>query len=374
MRIGINARFLLDGKMEGFGWYSYEITKRLVQNHPEHEFIFFFDRSYSEKFIFGSNVTPVVIQPPARHPILFMLWFDIALPRALKKYKIDVFFSPDGYLSLRTKVPQIATIHDLNFEHFPEDLPFAARKYLRYFFPKFAHKAQHIITVSNYSKDDLVKTYTVKAEKITVAWNAASNIFKPIELEQKQLIRNTYSNGKQYFVFVGSLHPRKNIPRLLKAFEIYCEDQSNDWDMVIVGEALWNKSDDYTKFTGSFKNRIHFTGRLALDDLALVVGSASCMTYVPYFEGFGIPLVEAMNCGVPIISGDLTSLPEVAGDSAIYCNPFDVNDIAKKMVEVSTNSLLRDSLSTKSLDRSSLFNWDKSAQIVWDSLIKISNL
>ena len=374
MRIGINARFLLDGKMEGFGWYSYEITKRLVQNHPEHEFIFFFDRSYSEKFIFGSNVTPVVIQPPARHPILFMLWFDIALPRALKKYKIDVFFSPDGYLSLRTKVPQIATIHDLNFEHFPEDLPFAARKYLRYFFPKFAHKAQHIITVSNYSKDDLVKTYAVKAEKITVAWNAASNIFKPIELEQKQLIRNTYSNGKQYFVFVGSLHPRKNIPRLLKAFEIYCEDQSNDWDMVIVGEALWNKSDDYTKFTGSFKNRIHFTGRLALDDLALVVGSASCMTYVPYFEGFGIPLVEAMNCGVPIISGDLTSLPEVAGDSAIYCNPFDVNDIAKKMVEVSTNSLLRDSLSTKSLDRSSLFNWDKSAQIVWDSLIKISNL
>ncbi len=374
MRIGINARFLLDGKMEGFGWYSYEITKRLVQNHPEHEFIFFFDRSYSEKFIFGSNVTPVVIQPPARHPILFMLWFDIALPRALKKYKIDVFFSPDGYLSLRTKVPQIATIHDLNFEHFPEDLPFAARKYLRYFFPKFAHKAQHIITVSNYSKDDLVKTYAVKAEKITVAWNAASNIFKPIELEQKQLIRNTYSNGKQYFVFVGSLHPRKNIPRLLKAFEIYCEDQSNDWDMVIVGEALWNKSDDYTKFTGSFKNRIHFTGRLALDDLALVVGSASCMTYVPYFEGFGIPLVEAMNCGVPIISGDLTSLPEVAGDSAIYCNPFDVNDIAKKMVEVSTNSFLRDSLSTKSLDRSSLFNWDKSAQIVWDSLIKISNL
>jgi glycosyltransferase involved in cell wall biosynthesis len=374
VRIGINARFLLDGKMEGFGWYSYEITKRLVQNHPEHEFIFFFDRSYSEKFIFGSNVTPVVIQPPARHPILFMLWFDIALPRALKKYKIDVFFSPDGYLSLRTKVPQIATIHDLNFEHFPEDLPFAARKYLRYFFPKFAHKAQHIITVSNYSKDDLVKTYAVKAEKITVAWNAASNIFKPIELEQKQLIRNTYSNGKQYFVFVGSLHPRKNIPRLLKAFEIYCEDQSNDWDMVIVGEALWNKSDDYTKFTGSFKNRIHFTGRLALDDLALVVGSASCMTYVPYFEGFGIPLVEAMNCGVPIISGDLTSLPEVAGDSAIYCNPFDVNDIAKKMVEVSTNSLLRDSLSTKSLDRSSLFNWDKSAQIVWDSLIKISNL
>ena len=370
MRIGINARFLLDGKMEGFGWYTYEITKRLVQNHPEHEFVFFFDRPYSEKFIFGSNVTPVVIQPPARHPILFMLWFDIAIPRALKKYKIDVFFSPDGYLSLRTKVPQIATIHDLNFEHFPKDLPFAARTYLRYFFPKFAKKAQQIITVSNYSKDDLVKTYAVKAEKISVAWNAASTVFKPVEIEQKQLIRNSYSNGKQYFVFVGSLHPRKNIPRLLKAFEIYCADQSNQWDMVIVGEALWNKSDDYTKFTGSINDRIHFTGRLALDDLALVVGSASCMTYVPYFEGFGIPLVEAMNCGVPIICGNLTSLPEVAGDSAIYCNPFDVDDIAKAMILLSKDNNFQNRLSVCGSERSKLFSWETSAEIVWKQIEK----
>jgi glycosyltransferase involved in cell wall biosynthesis len=370
VRIGINARFLLDGKMEGFGWYTYEITKRLVQNHPEHEFVFFFDRPYSEKFIFGSNVTPVVIQPPARHPILFMLWFDIAIPRALKKYKIDVFFSPDGYLSLRTKVPQIATIHDLNFEHFPKDLPFAARTYLRYFFPKFAKKAQQIITVSNYSKDDLVKTYAVKAEKISVAWNAASTVFKPVEIEQKQLIRNSYSNGKQYFVFVGSLHPRKNIPRLLKAFEIYCANQSNQWDMVIVGEALWNKSDDYTKFTGSIKDRIHFTGRLALDDLALVVGSASCMTYVPYFEGFGIPLVEAMNCGVPIICGNLTSLPEVAGDSAIYCDPFDVDDIAKAMILLSKDNNLINRLSVCGLERSKLFSWETSAEIVWKQIEK----
>ena len=370
MRIGINARFLLDGKMEGFGWYTYEITKRLVQNHPEHEFVFFFDRPYSEKFIFGSNVTPVVIQPPARHPILFMLWFDIAIPRALKKYKIDVFFSPDGYLSLRTKVPQIATIHDLNFEHFPKDLPFTARTYLRYFFPKFAKKAQQIITVSNYSKDDLVKTYAVKAEKISVAWNAASTVFKPVEIEQKQLIRNSYSNGKQYFVFVGSLHPRKNIPRLLKAFEIYCANQSNQWDMVIVGEALWNKSDDYTKFTGSIKDRIHFTGRLALDDLALVVGSASCMTYVPYFEGFGIPLVEAMNCGVPIICGNLTSLPEVAGDSAIYCDPFDVDDIAKAMILLSEDNDFQNRLSACGLERSKLFSWETSAEIVWKQIEK----
>lgn len=357
--------------MEGFGWYSYEITKRLVENHPEHEFVLFFDRPYSAKFIFGINVTPVIIQPPARHPLLFMLWFDIAIPRALKKYKIDVFFSPDGYLSLRTKVPQIATIHDINFEHFPKDIPYSARTYLKYFFPKFAKKAQQIITVSNYSKEDLVKTYGVKAEKITVAWNGASDVFKPIDKEQKIRIRNLYSNGNNYFVFVGSLHPRKNIPRLLKAFEIYCEGTSNDWDLVIVGEALWDKSANYTEFSGPFKDRIHFTGRLSLEELAMVVGSASCMTYVPYFEGFGIPLVEAMKCGVPIISGNLTSLPEVAGEAALYCDPFDIEDIAQAMLKLHNDIDLQNQLSASGLERSKLFSWSTSAEIVWKEIEKI---
>jgi len=370
VRIGINARFLLDGKMEGFGWYSYEITKRLVQSHPEHEFVFFFDRPFSEKFIFGKNVTPVVIGPAARHPLLFMIWFDISLPRALKKHKIDVLFSPDGYLSLRTKIPQIGTIHDINFDHFPEDLPFSARTYLRYFFPKFAKKAQQIITVSTYSKDDIVKTYGINPAKITVAWNGASDVFKPIDEELKAVTRKTYSNGTEYFVFVGSLHPRKNVPRLLKAFEIYCASSSNNWDLVIVGEALWDKSGDYTKLNGSHKDRIHFTRRLSLEELAKVIGSASCLTYVPYFEGFGIPLVEAMKCGVPIISGNLTSLPEVAGESALFCDPFDVKDIAQAMMKITHDSELRSQLSIKGMKRSRLFNWQFSADTVWKEIQK----
>src|SRR5690554_2062147 len=106
MRIGINARFLLKNKMEGFGWYTYETMLRITQQHPEHEFIFFFDRPFDQKFIFSNNITPVVVNPPARHPILQIIWFDYAIPRALKKYKCDVFVSTDGYLSLKTDLPQ----------------------------------------------------------------------------------------------------------------------------------------------------------------------------------------------------------------------------------------------------------------------------
>ena len=129
MRIAVNTRFLLPKKMEGFGWYTFETISRIVKKHPEHEFFFFFDRPFDKKFIFASNVTPVVLNPPARHPILFKIWFDRSVTKALKKYQCDAFISPDGYLSLKTDVPQLGVIHDLNFEHHPKDIPASALKY-----------------------------------------------------------------------------------------------------------------------------------------------------------------------------------------------------------------------------------------------------
>ena len=371
MRIAINTRFLLSNKMEGFGWYTFEIVKRLVENHPEHEFIFFFDRPYDQKYIFGKNVTPIVLSPPARHPLLFIIWFEFAVYRALKKYKADVFFSPDGYLSLRSKIPQVGVIHDLNFEHYPNDIPFLPRNYLKYFFPKFAQKAAKIITVSNYSKKDIVETYGIKEDKIVVAWNSASEVFQPLEEYQKELIQNKYTNGKPYFLFVGALHPRKNVTRLLEAYSIYRQSENAVFELVIVGAELWKNVSFNVEISEDVKNTVHFTGHLLLDELAKVMGAASVFTFVPYFEGFGIPLVEAMRCGTPILSANLTSLPEIAEDAALYCNPFDVIDISEKLIEIAENKELRLSLTKKGLSRIQDFSWDNSSKIVWDELYKI---
>ena len=206
MRIAINTRFLLSSKMEGFGWYTYEIAKRLVENHPEHDFIFLFDRPFDEKFVFAKNVEPVVINPPARHPFLFYLWFEFGVKKALKKHKADLFFSPDGYLSLSSNIPQIAVMHDLNFEHNPQDLKWLMRSYYRRFFPKFAEKASKIITVSDYSKEDIIKTYDIDPLKISSIWNGASDVFKPISADEKKSIQNEYANGQPFFLFVNSLN------------------------------------------------------------------------------------------------------------------------------------------------------------------------
>lgn len=372
MRIAINTRFLLPRKMEGFGWYTYEVVKRLVENHPEHEFILFFDRKYDEKFVFGDNATLVVLNPPARHPILFYIWFEHSVRRALKKYKADIFFSPDGYLSLKSDVKQVGVIHDINFEHNPQDIPKTMRKYLCKYFPRFANKADHLLTVSEYSKQDICSMYNIEQEKVTVAWNGASEMFKPLTSSRQKEVQDEHSAGNPYFLFVGALHPRKNVGRLIQAFEIFKNNNPVSTEkLVIVGEELFGNKLGGIEISDSIRQHIIFTGHVALEELAELMGAAKIFTFVPYFEGFGIPLVEAMKCGTPILSADKTSLPEVAGNAALYCDPFDVNDIAMKLQNLALNAELRTELSQFGLERSKLFNWDKTAEGVWDVICKV---
>jgi len=271
---------------------------------------------------------------------------------------------------LLTKVPQIATIHDLNFEHYPNDVPKLASKYLRYFFPKFAKKAQHILTVSEYSKDDIAKSYQIDKTKITAIWNGASDSYKPIDFAKKTVAKQQYSEGKDYFLFVGSLHPRKNVERLLKAYIDFKAKHPDGYDLVIVGALLWADVKTNFQLPTNFEKNVHFTGHLALEELVHVMASASCFAYVPYFEGFGIPLVEAMKCGVPIISGNLTSLPEVVGDAALLVNPFEVEEISQALEQVYLDKALRERLSEAGLERSKLFSWNKAAEQVWAEIIK----
>ncbi len=364
-RIGINARNILPKKMEGFGHYSYEITKRLCEAHPEHDFVLFFDREVDSSLNFPLNVKTVVLFPPTRHPLLWILWFDFSLPLALRKHKIDLFWSPDGFCSLLSSIPQIITIHDINFEHYPKDIPWIARIYFQYFFPKFASKAKHILTVSNYSKNDISNTYSISKQKISVVYNAPNNLYKPISEEEKLAIKKEFTFNSNYFLFVGSIHPRKNIQRLIEGFALAQKD-IKDLKLVIVGSAMWK--DKFISIPKEIENDVIFLGHLPLEKLTKITASAFSLTYVPYFEGFGIPLVEAMKCGVPILTANTTCLPEVAGNSAIYCDPFDTNSIAKGMVELFKNKELRLELASNGLKKSEKYHWDLSTEKIWGIL------
>ena len=346
MNIAINCRHLLKGKLEGFGNYTFEVTKRICKNHPEHDFYLLFDRPYDTSFVFAKNCIPIVLFPPARHPFLNILWTRFSLHKALKKHKINLFWSPDGMCDLHTNIPQVITIHDLNFEHYPEDSPKLVSWYYRYFYPKFAQKSKHIITVSTYSKKDISSTYNIASEDISVIYNGISNGFVPVTKDDRIATQKQYTDGKPFFIFVGSIHPRKNVERLIQAFEIFHKKHTN-YNLLIVGRNMWgNQQIDIPM---KLNKTVRFTGHVELKTLNTLMGSAFSLVYPPYFEGFGIPLVEAMKCGTPIISSDQTCLPEIAGEAAIYFNPFDVHDIANKLERITTNDIEREKIIGKGL-------------------------
>jgi glycosyltransferase involved in cell wall biosynthesis len=238
-------------------------------------------------------------------------------------------------------------------------------RYFRFFFPKFARKAKRILTVSNFSKADIVQTYGISNNKISVVYNGISDEFRVLTSEEITETRSQFANGKPYFLFVGSLHPRKNVQRLVQAFAEFSLENS-EIDLVIVGNAMWKQ--EIFQLTDETKKRVHFLGHLSTNELSRVTGAAFSLSYVPYFEGFGIPLVEAMRCGIPIVSANTSCLPEIAGDAAIYCDPFSVKDITAQLHTLSNDSTLHEKLTEHALTRSALFSWDKAAEEVWDVL------
>ena len=368
MKIAVNTRLLLKDKLEGIGWVAYETLSRIVKAHPDDEFYFLFDRKPDPKFIFAENVKPVVLFPQARHPFLYIIYFEISVCRALRRIKPDVYLSTDAYLSLRSKTPQIAVFHDINFEHFPQDFPRLALWHYKKFFPKFAHKAKKIITVSEFSKQDIIDNYKVEPDKIDVVYNGANEGFKPLSEEEKIKIRNQYTAGYQYFMFVGSLHPRKNLARLFPAFDLFKERTGSDVKLLIVGEKRWWTEPIQKAYEAmKHKDDVVFVGHLQMAELHRVTAASLASVYVSYFEGFGIPIVEAYKCDVPVITSNVTSMPEVAGDAALLVDPFDIESIAGAL-ELVMDDNVRNSLIEKGRIRRNDFSWDKAAE-QWYSVI-----
>ncbi len=370
LKIAVNTRLLLSNKLEGIGWVAYEALSRIVKAHPEVEFYFLFDRKPDPSFIFADNVKPVVLFPQARHPFLYIIYFEIAVKNALRKINPDVYLSTDAYLSLRSKVRQIAVFHDINFEHFPDDFPKVALWHYKKFFPKYAEKAEKIITVSEFSKQDIVENYKVNPEKIHVVYNGANEGFKPLDETEKASVRDKYTNGNQYFMFVGSLHPRKNLARLFPAFDIFKGKTKSDMKLLVVGEKRWWTEQIQAAFNSmKHKDDVIFIGHLAMDELNKVTAAAFASVYVSYFEGFGIPIIEAYRCDVPVITSNVTSMPEVAADAALLVDPFDIESIANAMIEIQDENV-RKSLIEKGRIRRDDFSWDKTAEGWWDVIVK----
>jgi glycosyltransferase involved in cell wall biosynthesis len=374
MRIAVNTRLLITGKLSGIGWFAYHTLKRIVKWYPEHQFVFLFDRKYDEEFIFGPNVSPEIIFPPTRHPLLWYLWFEHAIVKKVKKYNPALFYSPDGHLSLKIKdIPSLPVIHDINFHHDKKGVPYFDGLFWRHYFPKYARMASRILTVSEFSKNDISSYYNISRNLIDVAYNGANEIFEPVSLAEKESIKKKYTRGEDYFLYVGVLVPRKNISRMIQAFDRFKDSSGSRIKLVIVGDRLFFTSEMEKSYNRSkHKEDIIFTGSLEQSELKMIMGAALSLILVSCLEGFGIPIIEAMNADVPVITSNISSMPEVAGDAALLADPYSIDSIADAMMKISSDEKLRDELIAKGKSQRIKYSWDNTASAVWNSIEKVA--
>ena len=366
MRIAVNAIFLQKGQLEGYGHYVNETLQRLAKAHPEHEFIFVFDRAHDEAFNTATNIIPIKVSPPARHPLLFKYWYDVRAPLALRSLQPDVWVQPYGFCSLTTSIPQVLLVHDLAFLHYPQFIPWYHRLYYQWFTKKFICKAKKLVTVSAFTKADIIQQYGVADDKIQVVYGAADQRFHPISWQEKENTKQGFADGREYFLFTGGIHPRKNLLNLLKAFSLFKKWQKSNMKLLVAGRLAWQYDAIVEKLkTYKYRDDVVLLGYLPDEQLARVTASAYALVYPSFFEGFGLPILEAMQSEVPVITSNTSSMPEIGAKAALYADPSDPDAIAKQMLHLYKDETLRAGLIEAGKQQAALFNWDKTAEQLW---------
>lgn len=372
MRIAVNTRLLVKDKLEGIGFFAFETLKRITQQHPEHHFYFIFDRPYDKSFLFSDNITPIVTYPQARHPYLWYLFFEFGVPYQLRKIKPDLFISPDGWIPLHIKIPIVNVIHDLNFEKNPEFIKPTPLRYYKRFFHRFAEKSTQLATVSEYSKKDIHKIYHIPYEKIDIVYSGCKSHFQPATPEGKHKTRQEESNGNPYFLFVGLIHKRKNLDNIFRAFDKFKETDNTGTQLVVVGQKKWWGGDIEDAYNAmQHKDDVIFKGRIDTDRLSRITSGAEAILYPSLFEGFGVPILEGFHAEIPVMTSNVTSMPEVGGDAAYYVNPLSVDEIAEGMHQLINNENLRKELVERGKIQRQKFSWDLTAKLLWESTEKV---
>ncbi|MFT3903299.1 MAG: glycosyltransferase family 1 protein [Niabella sp.] len=371
MTIAFNCWVLRNKNIDGIGNVVIETLRPMIKAHPEVKFLLLCDKNFTEDYFDFPNAIIHRIFPPYRHPALYVFYLELILPAFLKKYKPDIFIGMDGMISLQSTSKQISVIHDLNFEHYPKTLPLRNRLYYRFFYKKFSRKADRIVTVSEFTKNDIVNLYHIAPSKINVISLGAKEVFKPLPLYDISATRNKYTGGAPYFFFVGSMHARKNIQRLMQAFELFKQKNNSTIKLIIAGNILWEADEIKSVYNQlSFKTDIIFTGRIDDKELSYLLGAAFALTFIPLFEGFGLPIVEAFQAGVAVICSNTSSMPEVAGDAALLVDPFSIAEIASAMKKITEDEELRKRLIQKGLNRKNIYDWNRTANMLYEAIHK----
>lgn len=296
----------------------------------------------------------------------------IELPKLCKKYNLDLLHT-QYFIPFYRPCPVVCTIHDICFEHF-KDI-FTKKEYFRQkiLIPYAARHSKVVFTVSNHAKNDITKTYSLLDVKVYVTYNAVSSKFHKLvgeELNEDELRVKFQIGNEPYLLCVGNLQPRKNLPRLIRAYKKYIEKTNIKSRLVIVGKKAW-MYDDVLKSSIDGTNNVILTDYVSEHDLIRLYSAAHAFIYPSYFEGFGIPPLEALACETPVAVANTTSLPEVVGNAGCYFDPFDEEDIVRAIETIMTDEVVRSEIIGNASKRVSAFSWRKSAETIVEAYLSV---
>jgi glycosyltransferase involved in cell wall biosynthesis len=356
MRVGIDAR-LVYYSQAGIGQYILHLVEGLAKIDPENEYVLLQSRKDDTTILEQPNFRRVSLWTPSHHRLE-----RYSLNVELMRLGLDVLHSPDFIPPHRPSCKSVITVHDLAFLLYPHFLTKESARYYGYI-DEAVRWTDHIIAVSESTKRDTVQHLGVPDDKITVVHEAASPIFRPVaEDEARQQVRNRHGVDGPFILFVSTIEPRKNVPTLLRALYQLVECYKEDVQLVLAGGKGWLYEDVFTTVKElQMNSRVRFVGRVSSEDLLYLYNAAEMLAHPAFYEGFGLPPLEAMACGLPVIVSNVASLPEVVGDAGLLIDPHDVDELTVAIWRVLTHKELRQEMTEKGLRQAARFSWDRAA-------------
>ncbi len=374
MRIIVDGKPLL-GKRAGIGKYTYNLLQGLSQLDHKNEYFLYgvnnlLNRTrlhqLSDPMEFDQALSNLIVRIPFPFKKMVQFITSTIAQKTIKQMRADLFWATNYLGIIHDSFKTIITIHDMAYKYYPENIHPTMYKYLSRNLYDHAQRAHAIIADSECTKRDVMKFLEIPSEKIQVIYSGVNSMFRPIhDTSILNRIRRKYHLPSKIILFVGTLEPRKNIVGLIQAYKELIRDLKSNYSLVIVGGKGWAYKDIF-KTVGDLKikDRIVFTGYVPDEDLPAIYNLGDVFVYPSFYEGFGMPVVEAMACGVPVITSNLSSLPEVGGDAVLYVSPGQTEEIAHTIKSILTDEKLRVSLKEKGLIRSKSFTWENAARQV----------
>jgi glycosyltransferase involved in cell wall biosynthesis len=373
MKIGIDGRAAKWYHGTGIGTYTNQLIQSLSNVDSDNNYLIFMPQCNSIENLKNNFKTSFVDSTSSNS-----FWDDVNVPNILNNTDIELYHVPQNGVGLSENITckKVITLHDIIPLRMPETV---SDRYLRIFnneLPKILKNCDGIITVSNFSKDDIAKEFDFPSENIYVTPLAAQDIYRPLsKCQSKDFITKKYGIQEDFILYVGGFSPRKNIIGLIEAYANLPNKLKETFKLVITGK----KGASYEKYRNRAEelhvsNSVVFTDFIPIEDMPLFYNATEVLVYPSFYEGFGLPPIEAMACGTPVIASNVTSLPEVCYESALFIDPNDIDALSYDIERVLSNSLLRLTMVKKSLTRSKNFSWNKTALdtiSAYESILKL---